>query len=301
MKSVTDDVVAFILSHGRANNCVTWKTLKKIGFTGRVKIIIDDEDGQGDLYRKNFGEENVITFCKAEEMKRPCHADNFMTRATVLYARNATFRIAKEVGCKYFIMLDDDYSYFTFRREIGGKFTSLIVYHDFDRIVEAYIDFLEDSKAAVLCCAQNGDYVGGPGSMAYKNPILRKAMNVYFFKTDAEPYYFTGAQNDDVNTYVLANMRGRLVLTSTSLSMNQACTQTAEGGLTEMYRQFGTYTKSFSTVVVAPSCCQVHVLGSPGKNRTGHYRAHHRISWVHTAPMILSEKWKKRKADAPAA
>ena len=41
-----NDFAVFILSHGRANNLITLKTLDKIGYTGKTYIIIDNEDEQ---------------------------------------------------------------------------------------------------------------------------------------------------------------------------------------------------------------------------------------------------------------
>lgn len=49
------EYIVFILTHGRADNVVTYNTLRKQGYTGRIGIVIDDEDEQGNLYRKNFG------------------------------------------------------------------------------------------------------------------------------------------------------------------------------------------------------------------------------------------------------
>ena len=39
-----DDFAVFILTHGRPNSVKTIKTLKKCGYTGKVFIVIDDED-----------------------------------------------------------------------------------------------------------------------------------------------------------------------------------------------------------------------------------------------------------------
>ena len=40
------DFVAFILTHGRADNVITYNTLRNHGYTGRIVLIIDDEDTQ---------------------------------------------------------------------------------------------------------------------------------------------------------------------------------------------------------------------------------------------------------------
>lgn len=109
----TSEYIVFILSHGRAKKVDTYKTLRDQGYTGRIGIVIDDEDEQGDAYRKKFGTENVFEFNKAEVAKR---FDEVIKgdRRTVVYARNACFDIAKRIGVKYFIELDDDYTYFSY-------------------------------------------------------------------------------------------------------------------------------------------------------------------------------------------
>lgn len=58
-----DDFAVFILTHGRARRQMTLATLQKCGYTGRLYLIIDDEDEQADEYVKLYGEK-VIQFSK---------------------------------------------------------------------------------------------------------------------------------------------------------------------------------------------------------------------------------------------
>ena len=57
--------VAFILSHGRADRVVTYDSLKKSGYTGRIVIVLDNEDLSAPEYISRFGSENVVIFDKA--------------------------------------------------------------------------------------------------------------------------------------------------------------------------------------------------------------------------------------------
>jgi len=109
-----DDFCAFILTHGRPDKVITYDTLKKAGYTGKIYIVIDDEDKTEAQYRKRFGDK-VLQFCKADIAKQIDEGDNFNDRRAIIYARNACFDLAKQVGCKYFIELDDDYDWFKFR------------------------------------------------------------------------------------------------------------------------------------------------------------------------------------------
>ena len=64
-----EDFAVLILSHGRADNVITYKTLQRAGYTGRIYIVIDNEDKQADRYYQNFGDK-VIMFDKAAEAEK---------------------------------------------------------------------------------------------------------------------------------------------------------------------------------------------------------------------------------------
>ena len=51
---IDKNFAVFILTHGRPNNVKTYKTLKRFGYTGKIYIIIDNEDTSADDYYKNF-------------------------------------------------------------------------------------------------------------------------------------------------------------------------------------------------------------------------------------------------------
>lgn len=51
-------------------------------------------------------------FDKPKIAKTFDEADNFDDRRAIVYARNACFQIARKLGYKYFIELDDDYDVF---------------------------------------------------------------------------------------------------------------------------------------------------------------------------------------------
>jgi hypothetical protein len=58
-----NDFAVFILSHGRPDRVETLGALERAGYTGRTYIVIDDEDPQGEEYRKRYGEK-VLVFSK---------------------------------------------------------------------------------------------------------------------------------------------------------------------------------------------------------------------------------------------
>ena len=273
-----------ILTHGRSNHIKTLDSLKRGGYTGKTYIVIDNEDKTADEYHKRFGD-SVVMFDKLDIANRYDTGDNFNERRAIFYARNASFEIAKKLGLDYFLELDDDYTSFMFRKERDGKLIG-IECRQLDRLFDDMLDFLDTSGADTVALAQGGDYIGGAQGSLLEQGIKRKAMNTFFCKTD-RPFQFVGRVNEDVNTYTSLGSRGRLLMTITRACITQLMTQSNGGGMTDLYLDSGTYLKSFYTVMYAPSCCKIGVMGS------FHKRIHHQISWNNCTPMIISEKYKK--------
>ena len=265
-----DDFAVLILTHGRADNVVTMKTLQRQGYSGKWYMVIDDEDDMADDYRRNFGEEHIVTFCKQEAVDRADTMDNLDEHRAILYARNESFRIARDLGLKYFLMLDDDYSDFLFRFPEGKKLASKTPRgKTLERIFEAMLGFLDASGAATVAFAQGGDFIGGLRGGNFKKRLLRKAMNSFFYTT--------------------LGSRGELFFTFVDVHIIQIPTQSLGGGMTAAYRESGTYLKTFYSVMSMPSCIKVGMMYS--KNS----RIHHRIDWECCVPKILNEKYRKER------
>jgi hypothetical protein len=283
-----DDFCAFILTHGRPDRVHTYKTLQRAGYTGKVYIVIDDEDKTADEYRKRYGDK-VLQFCKAEVAARLDEGDNTGKRTSTIYARAAMFELAQQVGCRYFIQLDDDYnSGFYIRFDSRCVYINPHQIHtQIDGIFLSLVEFLETSGAVTVCLSQGGDHIGG--GEGTRPRLKRKAMNSFVCSID-RPWVMMGRMNEDVNTYVTDGRRGRLFFTVQQAQVNQLATQSNTGGMTELYLDGGTYVKTFYSIMYAPSCVKVGHLGDP---RSPHYRIHHKINWNNCAPKILREEHKK--------
>lgn len=292
--AIRKDFCAFILTHGRPDKVHTYNTLKRAGYTGKIYIVIDDEDVTADKYREKFGCE-VVQFCKSKIASQIDEGDNFDDRRAIIYARNACWEIAANVGCRYFIQLDDDYNsgfYLRFNSRMEYGYTHRID-HSIDDIFNAMIDFYINCGALSVAMTQGGDHIGGGKG---KFPSLkRKCMNSFICSTD-RPFKFFGRVNEDVNTYTTLGRRGFLFFSITQAQVNQLSTQSNKGGMTDIYLESGTYLKTFYSVMYSPSCVKVGYLGDP---RSPHYRIHHKINWHHTVPKILNEKWKRAEHERP--
>lgn len=281
-----NDFVVFILTHGRPEKVHTLKALERAGYTGKIILVIDNEDNRADDYYSMYGKDSVVMFDKLKKSTEFDTVDRGTDRRAIVYARNACFDIAENLGYKYFLELDDDYTNFRqrFLKE-DGQFGSWYL-RDFDAVVDCMIEFLETSNALTVAFAQTGDFIGGSGSRVFKEKLARKAMNSFFCKTENR-FDFIGRINEDVNTYVNLGSRGYLFFTVADMSLDQTQTQANSGGMTELYLNAGTYVKSFFTVITNPSSTKIHTMGVSNK------RYHHLINWEHAVPKIISDKFKK--------
>ena len=279
-----EDFAVFILTHGRAENMKTLDTLNRCGYTGKWYMVIDNEDKTADKYYELYGRDRVIMFDKLKKSKEFDTFDMSDNRKAIVYARNACFDIAEQLGLKYFLELDDDYTEFRKRFWDGEKLSSYYVL-DFDSIVDEMIDFLETSGALTVAFSQTGDFIGGTSCKVFREKLTRKAMNSFFCKTDRR-FDFIGRINEDVNTYCNLGSRGQLLFTIADISLNQQDSQQNKGGMTDLYLSAGTYVKSFYSVVCCPSFVKVAEMGC------GHKRMHHLVDWEHGVPKIISDKFK---------
>lgn len=186
-----DDFVVFIITHKRPDNQITYKTLKRGNYTGKIIFVLDDGDNTIDAYCEKYGKENIQIFHKYEDFDI---GDNLTDHKGVpVYARNICFKIAREKGYKYFVQLDDDYPKIDYRYVKDGKLKAKPV-SDFDKLFEAMCRFMEPEAINCVAFAVAGDYIGGANGR-YRDGLYRNARNSFFCRTD-RPFEFLGRINE---------------------------------------------------------------------------------------------------------
>ena len=283
---MTRKFAVLIISHGRPGRVDTVPTLKNCGYTGDWYIILDDEDSTIEEYKACYGTEHIIIFSKSAMEDKIDACDHLPNRGVTVYVRNACWEIANNLGLTHYLELDDDYTGFTFRREVGDQLRAVPV-TKFDEVCDEFNNYLDSTGALTIAFAQGGDFIGGINSQVWKRRLKRKAMNAFFCRTD-RPFDFIGRMNDDVNAYCHYGKIGGLMLTVSDVCVIQRQTQANAGGMTESYLDTGTYVKSFYTIIVEPSMAMIDTMGS------SHPRVHHRVLWDNCCPKILNEVYKKK-------
>lgn len=280
-----DDFAVMLLTHGRADNVKTICALEEGGYTGKIFIVIDDEDRDAEQYQKRYGNK-VRMFCKSEWAGRIDDGDNSGDTRAVVYARAACVDIARKEGISWIVQLDDDYTAFYYKYDSHNRYCRKKI-HKLDAVWSAMLDFAELANVACLAMSQEGDHIGGPNSIYNKTiRTKRKSMNSMFMRVD-QPVSFVGKVNEDATMAILESLRGRLILTLMGLSLSQGVTQQNKGGLTDIYKDQGTYIKSMYSVLYAPACVKVKNMG------VGEKRLHHIVDYDRCCPKIIREKHRK--------
>lgn len=135
-----DKFAVLILAHGRPELTDTFDKLRSCGYTGRIIFVLDNEDKYLDGYISKYGHENTFVFNKTYYSNYCDAMNNFNNRKAILFARNISFAVSKELGLEYFVQLDDDYYYFGHRGEHGAKKTNSL-----DTIFGWFVEFLLNS------------------------------------------------------------------------------------------------------------------------------------------------------------
>lgn len=284
-----NNYAVFILTNGRPDKIITYKTLRNQGYTGKIYLIIDDEDKTKDIYIKNYPKE-IIIFSKKEYEDKFDIMDNFKDNKVIVYARNACYDIARKLKLKYFFEYEDDYENFGYRYIINKNILKNKKIHNLDLIYQSMIKFINNTKSHTIAFAQAGDYMTGASAFMQHN-FKRKAMNTFLFKVNDnkdDDIKFIGRMNDDVNTYLSQGKIGKLFFQLKHICLQQLITQTNTGGNTESYKKYGTYVKSFYSIIAEPSCVKISMHGIK------HKRIHHKIKWNNAVPVIIDEKYKKK-------
>lgn len=279
------DFCIIIMSHGRPNDIHTLKTLKKAGCTLPIYILIDNQDKTADEYLEKY-REMVYIFDKEKYASQTDQYDNFNNRKVIIYARNACFDLAEELGYKHFVQFDDDYTEFKMRINHNLEHPSgrYLIIKNIDTVFLKTLEYFRSTNFTSICYSQGGDWFGGETN--FNKPPKRKAMNSFFCSLDRK-FSFIGSINEDVNTYTTLGGRGNVFMTIPFVQLDQKTTQKTKGGMTDTYLSGGTYLKSFYSILSRPDCVKINLMGRTDK------RLHHLIKWSNAVPVIIDEKYKK--------
>lgn len=207
------------------------------------------------------------------------------TKKVVAPARVAAFDIARKLGIRYFMQLDDDWNGIQIPSDISAQLPSrkrLYLKKDpepfamkyFKFIVERVFDMVAET-GATIAFVQSGELLSADVSHYHFKP---KVMNTYIFDTE-HPREF-GGFNEDVNIYCKRDM-SRPCFQVGYLIWSHGGSQLRVGNDYQ-----GTWEKTFATVITNPTATRLSTFKNPGsgKEDMNYTRIHHNVQYEHTQP-----------------
>ena len=179
--------------------------------------------------------------------------DNFQSKKSVLYARNAVFQIAKDMGYDYFAMVDDDVTGLSFRYEKDGKLVGKPV-KDFDKVSSAILETMDNTGTDFFSFGIDKIYLGGLANNQYQKKIIDKVYCFVFCRTEQQHFY-KGIMNEDEINNLLSMSIGKLVKSLTIIQIQYKPMGPENiGGNAETYKDNGiySYVRNFYPVIAFP-------------------------------------------------
>lgn len=276
----------FILTHGRPHNQLTVKSLRDVGYTGDLYLVVDDQDESINEYIAVWGADKVIVFNKDYFIRNTDTGLHTPVPKFAVFARNAIEYIAKELGYKTFMMLDDDITKFRVRLPEGNSLKSYQINGQFDSIIENSVNYVLDCNIACMGLGFCNLYIGGVGNFNKENPRQRLCAEA-FIRNTAYPISWRLNMVEDLITSIDAAMSGDVWFQFLPIQCEIQMSEGAvDGGNSDVYRQLGMYRISFMPVIAYPASNAVR----RGKK-----------SWASTTtpdkciPKIISSRYRKER------
>ena len=204
-----NDFAIFVLTHGRPDKQLTWELLKKLGYTGKIYLVLDDQDKTIPQYIQNFGAENIFIFDKNHYVQTTDTGNNKPVFGCGIYARNAIEDIAKEMGLKAFVQADDDILNMRIRFPEADRVRSYCINSTFDSIIYAYIEFIKSTNFAYIGFGNAPAYMCGKEVFNINNSNFPY---VFMLRNSRVDVKWSMNFSDDYATPTLLSNRGNLCL-----------------------------------------------------------------------------------------
>ena len=279
-----DDFACIVISHGRPE-CSTVKVLRASGYTGKIFIVVDDEDEKLPEYLEKYGE-FVHVFHKVEDFDT---GDLGGSMACGVFARNECLKVAEQNELTYYLELDDDCESLVFRYPDGDHLRGAKA-RNLDKLFEAICCYFDEAPIQYLGFGNPVDYIGGLPTFenGQINPN-RLVMNGYFLRT-SNKLVWRARYSDDGITVIDEAQKGHAGFRFNSVMQKfdvwdpKRSGSKITGGSIATYDNEGSYKMRFYAVMFHPDCEKLRTSGGgyiDSKNANATY------------PKIISGRFKK--------
>lgn len=229
----------FICTHGRPDKQHTLETLREGGYTGRIILVVDDEDTTYNEYFIRYGHGNtfdaeLIQFSKSRYIAKSDTGTNEDQRKCILYAKNFCEDFAKELNLDAFVIADDDILKFRYRYIEDGKLKSFDV-KNMDKVIELYSEFILKHNITATGFGFTQFYFTGIHSFENNNMQKYRVPYNFVFRNSKYEVKWMSWFGEDIITAVYYGRIGQLWTAVPYVQQEIVSLATAEGGMKDTY------------------------------------------------------------------
>jgi len=273
-----------ICTHGRPYAQHTLNTLRRCGYTGKIYLILDNEDETYPEYHTNKDYTDIWVFDKQFYINEIDTGVLEPKRKAILYAKSACESIATmHLGLDAFVIADDDITGFRYRYEDGNSLRSLPITQNMDEIIYSYMSYILDAGICATSFGNDRMYIGGKISDERKSEF--RAPYNFVFRNSHIPFSWVSEMYEDTISPILENQRGHYTIQLPIVKYDmKELVAGADGGMSETYSQMPIYERIFQVIKYSPTSTKFVV--SNGKITNSILREH-------TYPKLVSSSYKK--------
>ena len=276
-----NDFACIVISHGRPE-CSTVKVLRECGYTGKIYIVVDDEDKALPDYIERYGAD-VHVFHKEEDFDT---GDLGGSKACGVFARNQCLKVAEKNRLTYYLELDDDLESLSYRYNDGGHLRGIKA-RELDRLFDGMCTYFDEASVQCISFGNAVDYIGGVPTFE-SGKISRTVMNSFFLRT-SNKIQWRSRNSDDIITVVDEAQKGQAgfrltpVMNKLDVGIHKKKSSASGGSIAE-YEKTGSYKLRYYAVMFHPDCVKLRESGD-GYDWT--------LMTGNAYPKIMSGRYKK--------
>lgn len=227
----------FICTHGRPDKQITLKALRDSGYTGKIYLVLDNEDESLAQYHSNLGMcDDFIFFDKQGIIDMTNTTSYPPNRKTILYAKNACEIMAKRHNLDCFAMCDDDIPGFRYRYIENGSCKSLKITQNMDDIINAYMQFILSTDIVATSFGMAQFYFAGENCFSPESMLKWRVPYTFVFRNARHKVDWVSDYGEDITTAIECANQGKFMMASPFVQMNLSPMGVGDGGMVELHK-----------------------------------------------------------------
>lgn len=226
-------MTVFIKTHGRPDKQLTYRALRKAGYTGEIIFVVDDED-ESCVRLQDYIQEpiTIVVFNKQHYVDTVDCGCIKPKRDVNLYAWCACEDIAKDRNISQYIMADDDITGFRYRFETDEGIGSKNLTKDLDIVFQYIFDYMFDADIAAVSTGIPQMYF----NKNIKSTLYKwRVPYTFIFRNPKYELNWVSEYEEDVITAINSANQGKYLTVITEVQRNTKDIGTNLGGMHEFY------------------------------------------------------------------